>query len=255
MRTSKKENSLVETAIRGLKPAGEENSTVLAGWIYGSGRAVAFTSDAGAQWTKDWTTLAVYDKLFGQMIRWSMRPSGTTGKFTTTFEPRDGSMRVVITALNAEDDFLNFLTMTAAAVGPDLKKPILFDVEQTAAGRYVGTFPARDAGSYFVSINPGKGMSPIRAGVSVPYSDEFRDRGSNDPLLSQLAKTVPKGGVPGLLIESDKQSGDNQSGDIEQLLAFDTFRHDLAKATSRICGNGWFWSRVAYILPTFSCEE
>ena len=74
-------------------------------------------------WTKDWTGRAVYDKFFGQIIRWSMRPSGGSGKFTTTFEPHEGRIQVVVNALDNNDEFLNFLTMTGTAVGPDLKKP------------------------------------------------------------------------------------------------------------------------------------
>lgn len=232
--TSKKENPLVEIALVSSQPAGEENSTVLAGWTYGLGRAVAFTSDAGIRWTKDWPSRAVYDKLFGQIVRWSMRPTGGAGKFTTAFEQHEGQMRVVITALDKNEEFLNFLTMTGTAVGPDLKKPLSVAVEQTAPGRYVATFPTRDAGSYFVTINPGRGMAPIRTGVNVPYSDEFRDRGPNEPLLTQLAATVTKDGSPGRLID-DPKAADT----VEPLLAVNSFRHDLPKATSS--QETWHW--------------
>ena len=232
--TSKKDNPLVEVALVSPKPAGEENSTVLAGWTYGLGRAVAFTSDAGTRWTKQWPPQAAYDKLFGKIVRWSMRPPGGSGKFATTFEPHDGQMRVIISALDANDRFVNFLTMTGTAVGPDLKRPIPVTIEQTSPGRYVGTFPAREAGSYFVTINPGLKMAPIRTGVSVPYSDEFRDRGPNEALLAQLAATTPKDGAPGRVIEDPKGSEA-----VEPLLAVNTFRHDLAKATSS--REAWHW--------------
>ncbi len=231
--TTKKDNPLVETVLFATKPGGEDNTTILAGWTYGLGRAVAFTTDAGTRWTKSWPSFAVYDKLFGQIVRWSMRPSGTSGKFTATFEPCDGQMKVVVTALDKNDDFLNFLTMSGTAVGPDLKKPLDLQIEQTAPGRYVGTFPAGDAGSYFVTINPGRGMTPLRLGVSVPYSDEFRDRGPNDALLGQLAAMQPKEGAPGQLIES---AGSNA---IDAAQVVNTFRHDLAKASSS--QEIWHW--------------
>ena len=80
-------------------------------------------------------------------------------------------------------------------------KPVPMQIEQTSPGRYVGAFPARDAGSYFVMISPGAGQAPIRAGMTVPYSDEFRDATPNDALLEQLAATVPKGGPAGKVIE------------------------------------------------------
>ena len=71
-------------------------------------------------------------------------------------------------------------------------------------------------------------MAPIRTGVNVPYSDEFRDRATNDALLGQLAALTPKGGAPGQTIESAADA----PAPLEQLLKVNTFRHDLPKATS-----------------------
>ena len=224
----------METVLLATKPGGEDNTTILAGWNYGLGRAVAFTTDAGLQWTPDWAGSAAADKLFAQIIRWSMRPSGGSGRLTATFEPLEGKMRVVVTALDDKNEFLNFLTMTGTAVGPDLKKPLDLEIEQTAPGRYVGTFPVHEAGSYFVTINPGGGMAPLRTGVNVPYSDEFRDRGANDALLTQLAAVQPKDGPPGQLIENPAEPDA-----VGKLPEFNTFRHDLPKATSS--QEAWHW--------------
>ncbi|MCE5267577.1 MAG: VWA domain-containing protein, partial [Planctomycetaceae bacterium] len=117
--TNKKEGSpLVETLLTSPEPASDENNTLLAGWTYGLGKTVAFTSDAGARWTADWTSKPMYDKLFGQMVRWSMRPAGGSGKFTVASELVDGQVRVVVNALDKNDEFLNFLSMNATAVGP-----------------------------------------------------------------------------------------------------------------------------------------
>lgn len=229
--TSKKENPLVETVLLATKPGGEENTTILAGWNYGLGRAVAFTTDAGLRWTPDWSGSAAGDKLFAQIVRWSMRPSGGSGNLAATFEPLEGKMQVVVTALDDKNEFLNFLTLTGTAVGPDLKKPLGLEIEQTAPGRYVGTFPMHEAGSYFVTINPGRGMAPLRTGVNVPYSDEFRDREANDALLAQLAAVQPKDGPLGQLIENPDATG--------KLLEFNTFRHDLPKAGSS--QEAWHW--------------
>ena len=178
---------------------------------------MAFTTDAGLQWTPRWSGSAAGDKLFAQIVRWSMRPSGGSGRLTATFEPLEDKMRVVVTALDDKNEFLNFLTMTGTAVGPDLKKPLDLEIEQTAPGRYVGTFPVHEPGSYFVTINPGRGMTPLRTGVSVPYSDEFRDREANDALLTQLAAVQPKDGPPGQLIEDQavEQVRDRQTAGVQ----------------------------------------
>src|SRR5581483_2441420 len=80
--TTVKNNPLVEVSIVSPVPDVEENTTILACWTYGLGKSVAFTSDAGIRWASNWTQWANYDKLFTQMIRWSMRPAGDEGKFT-----------------------------------------------------------------------------------------------------------------------------------------------------------------------------
>ena len=94
-------------------PKSEKYNTLLASWTYGLGKAVAFTSDAGRRWATAWTSWENYDKLFSQIVRWSMRPGGDHGKFTLSTEVQNGKVQVVVTALDKENDFLNFLNMSA----------------------------------------------------------------------------------------------------------------------------------------------
>jgi uncharacterized membrane protein len=223
--TSKKKNPLVETLISSPKPAGTDN-TILATWSYGLGKAAAFTSDAGARWTDSWVSQEQYDKLFGQLVRWSMRPAGGTGKYSVSMENSEGEVRVIINALDKNDEFYNFLPMTGMAIGPKME-PIPVKIEQTAPGRYVGSFPTKLAGSYFIAINPGKGEAAIRTGIDVPYSEEYRELEPNEVLLKQLADLTPKDGQPGKVIESSAGIAD-----VKGLLAINPFRHDLPKASS-----------------------
>lgn len=227
VQTTVKKNPLVEVSLISPEPAGEDNATILASWTYGLGKAVAFTSDAGARWTKQWTAWEGYDKLFSQMIRWSMRPAGDQGKFTIATDVEQGQVKVFVTALDKDDEFLNFLDLGGAVIGPDMK-PHEVQLEQTAPGRYVGSFPADDAGSYFVMLSPGAGQSPLLTGVNVPYSPEFRDRETNEALLASLAKLEPKDGEQGMVIEDTTGRADPK-----ELAQVNSFRHDLPKATSR----------------------
>jgi len=225
--TTVKKNPLVEVALVSPDPPDTQNATILASWTYGLGRSVALTTDAGHRWANAWTRWENYDKFFSQIIRWAMRPVNEEGKFTVATDVKDGQVRVVVTALDKDDQFLNFLNMSAVAVDPNLED-FEVKIEQVAPGRYVGQFAADKAGSYFVNVVPGAGKSPILAGVTVPYSSEFRDRETNVELLRTLAAHAPKGGEAGKLIE-----GDLARGKLEPLLEHDTFRHNLAKAISR----------------------
>lgn len=244
--TTVKENPLVEVSLRTPKVVGvePENSTVLASWTYGLGRSVVFTSDGGKRWTNQWTNSPTYDKFFSQVVRWAMRPVNEQGEFSVATDIKDGRVRVVITAVDKEkeDDFLNFLSMSATAVGPDMKA---FDVQvkQVAPGRYIGEFDSSAAGNYFLTINPGQRkenkerFGPIRTGISVPYSSEFRERESNLALLKQIASLKPRGGEEGVVANGDLTQPE---GIVEK---FDTFRHNLAKAISS--QDAWQWFLVA----------
>ena len=224
--TTVKDNPLVEVAIRSPLPADDRNSTILAAWTYGLGRAAVVTTDAGKRWAPAWKNWENYDKLYSQLIRWAMRPVNDTGKFTVNTHVRDGKVKVVITALDKQDEFLNFLNMAGYAIDPNLGS-FGFDIEQTAPGRYLGEFEVPQDGSYFITINPGPGQAPIMTGVSVPYSAEFRERETNMALLSTLANLRPEGGEPGEVIRYGIGAPDQPKGEI-----VDTFRRGLAPSVS-----------------------
>ena len=225
--TTLKDSPLVEVAIRSPKPTEPENSTILAGWTYGAGRTVAFTTDAGARWTKDWTEWSDYDRFFGQMVRWAMRPVNQDGKFLVSTEYRDGKVRVVVNARDKEDEYLNFLNISAAGSGPEMEN-VKLQLRQEGPGRYVGEFDADKAGSYLLALSPGRDYAPVLAGVTVPYSSEFRERESNEALLTTMSGLTPRGATePGKFID-----GDLAAGEIEKLTEINTFRPTLPKALS-----------------------
>jgi len=224
--TQLKDNPLVEVGLVSPEPADERNATLLASWTYGLGRTAVLTTDAGRRWANDWTTWAGYDQLFSQLVRWSMRPTGAQENFTVAAEPEDGKIRLVVNALDKNDDLLNFLSITAAAVLPDMSSRSVA-LRQTAPGRYTGELDADQPGSYFLTIHPGGNLAPVRLGVTVPYSAEYRARRTNEELLRRLASRTPAGGKPGQLIQ-----GPMESGRTDALLQVNAFRRDLARATS-----------------------
>jgi hypothetical protein len=202
---------------------------VLAGWNYGLGRTVAFTTDGGTRWARDWTGWPDYDKFFSQIVRWTMRPSIEDGNFTAAVDVREGRVRLIVNALDTDDEFLNFLNVTAAVVDPEMKSYGV-EMRQTAPGRYVGEFAAPLSGSYFATISPGGGRAPISLGVSVPASAEYHDLETNQPLLESLAALRPQGGQSGQIIDVAWQTLGDQAELAE--LHVDTFRRTLLRAAS-----------------------
>ena len=186
--TSPKENELVEIPIVSPLPTGQVNP-VLAHWTYGLGRSVAFTSDAGRRWAKAWPDWQSYAAFWSQVIRWSMRPADR-GNLTLNVRREQGRIKVVVDALDKNNQFLNFLQIQGNVVNPDLK-PSSIELVQTAPGRYEATIENAEAsGNYFVNLGyrgPDNVQGVISTGVSVPYSDEYRELRSNPTTLETLA--------------------------------------------------------------------
>ncbi len=244
--TTKKENPLVEQLIVADQPDdGGLNSTILAAWRYGLGKTAVFTSDADNKWADEWVAAEYYDKFFGELIRWSMRPINSDANFSVATSVKDGKVKLFVTALDKNDEFLNFLDMSARALGPDLE-PFAVEMRQVRPGRYVGEFDSTDAGSYLFNIMPGGQHSTIRGGVNVPYSSEYRERITNVALLNSLANLQPEGGEKGLVIE-----GDVGPGNVDRLLKVDTFRHNLPKAVSS--QDMWPWV-IVICAALFFCD-
>ena len=224
--TSVKENPLVEVILRSPLPVAEKNSTIMAAWTYGAGKAAVLTTDAGKRWANRWTDWEGYDKLFSQMVRWSMRPTGDQGNFSIATRVHDGKAQVIINAFGDEDQFINDLSMSGSVVAPDMGS-LPLRVEQVAPGRYVGEFPAEMAGSYLVVVNPGSGQAPIRAGVNVGYSAEYQGNATNLALLKSLATMPVKDGPAGMFVETGLDT--SQAG---PSLGINPFRRDLRPAIS-----------------------
>ncbi len=233
--TQAKESPLAQVLIRSPKtpePYSPENATVLAVWTYGLGRTAVLTTDGGARWAADWTQWEGYDKFHSQLVRWLMRPTGDTGKFTMATQVKDGEVQVIVNALTKDDAFLNFLDMNASALDPELN-PIPLRMKQVAPGRYMGSFPADRAGSFFVNVIPGPGSAPLTTGVTVPYSDEFRVRDTNRALIEALAGVTPRDGEAGqVTVPLENQPS-------AELIETNAFRGGLSLARS--IRDAWPW--------------
>ena len=228
MTTIKKSGLVEQLAIASDPDDNGENSTLLASWRYGNGRTIAFTSDAGNKWTSRWFNDENYDKLFVQMIRYAMRPITEEGDFTVSTELKDGVARIVVSAMDADENLLNFLQMTGTGIysGGSDAKPVNLQFEQVRPGRYVAEHEVTGKGNLLYSVLPGEGFEKLTFGLNVPYSSEYSDRESNLSLLGDLAALEPNGGQPGVMSPSLAPES------VATLLEENTFRPTLTNSIS-----------------------
>jgi uncharacterized membrane protein len=242
VQTSLKESELVEVPIVSPNPPNPERNAILAHWNYGLGRSVAFTSDAGRRWATAWPDWESYAAFWSQVVRWSMRPVDNKN-LNLTVRREEGKLKIIVDALGKDNEFLNFLQMQASVLGPDLQ-PIRVGLKQTAPGRYEGVVDNAEAsGNYFVNLgysgeNGLKGI--VTSGVSVPYSDEYRELRSNPTTLETIA-SMTNGQV-----FSWKKRANNEEIDIQRTAAeLDPFRRDAYTTQPR--GFSPLWPNLLWL--------
>ena len=130
--TTIKQNPLVEVlAATPRQPP--PNSTIMASWTYGLGRAAVLTTDVGQRWATTWPAWDNYEKLLLQLVRRSMRSHDANEQLAMSTELSDGKIRLVVNALDRDDQHVNYLSLSAAVVRPDGTVD-QHELEQTAPG-------------------------------------------------------------------------------------------------------------------------
>jgi hypothetical protein len=168
----------------------KRDDPLLASWQYGLGKAVAFTSDAKNRWAAHWVDWPGYAKLWAQIVRWTVRSTART-PLETTVEITRRQGRITIDAVDDRGEFMNFLELKGNVVTPE--RTLKLSMQQTAPGRYEGTFDAPDIGQYIVSVGyrDARGRQRLHtAGTAVPYSPEYRELKANDATLTRLGETT-----------------------------------------------------------------
>jgi hypothetical protein len=173
-----------------------QRDPVLAAWRYGLGRSVAFTSDAKAKWGVLWVKWDDYGKLFGQMLRWSLRTTQRREVVASVVQREDRG-EIQLEAVSEKGEFINFIEANTGVVLPD-KTQRVFPLSQVGPGRYRGSFEAAEQGAYLVGVSERKDQKLLGSEVAslvVPYSPEHRALAVNEGLLRDLV-TISGGALP-----------------------------------------------------------
>ena len=202
VRTTPRDSPLVKVLIE-TEPMGPFKFPILAAWQYGLGKSVAFTSDARTQpkgdafWDKDWANdKSMYGRFWNQTLDWVLRPKETGTHLFMSTEQKDGKIRIIVEAQDADKMPLTNVKLKAGITSPGFEvkdnRRTELRFEQKNVGVYEAEIPADEVGAYFINIQgswkkDGQEMfDQVRAGVTIPYSPEFAEMESNPSLLDKL---------------------------------------------------------------------
>ena len=161
---------------------------LLSAWQYGLGRSVAFTSDLGGRWGKEWVRWEHYGRFVAQMVKWAQRKEGDQ-EYQVAIRRKGEEGLFTVDVLDKASRFINGLKLRLNILFPS-EESLRVDLDQTAPGRYQVSFPAEEIGAYYLGLleeGDDGGRQTEVFGFGIPYTDEFSQMGVNMPLLEQLA--------------------------------------------------------------------
>ena len=136
-----------------------------------------------------------------------MRPVNEEGKFTIATDVKDGKVRVVVTALDKNDEFLNFLNMTRrrqrAGAG---EHRAATSARKPPAATSANSPPTRRAATCWRQHRPGQHHAADRRDGALLGRVPRAGRRTR-PCSTTLASIKPTGGEAGKLIEGELKPG------------------------------------------------
>jgi hypothetical protein len=132
---------------------------------------------------------AEFGKFVGQLLRWTQRKT-LRQNMAMNVASQDGRSQITVDLYNDQDEFINNADLTGTVtVSGKASTPL--SLEQTAPGRYKGSFAVDGTGEYFITVSGkdgrGEAIEPRTTAFAIPYSAEYIPRPQNLRLLRKLA--------------------------------------------------------------------
>ncbi len=175
----------------------EDNAPLLAGWNYGLGRSIAWTSDMKGKWARDLVQWEEYPHFAAQLVTWVL-PAQSEEAMTADIRVEGAqtilSVQTRDTAGVPRDDL--HINATLVESDPD-EDTLATDVtqeltlEHVAPGRYRASIPSPQPGTYLLHLtgrHNNRVVAQETAGLVVPYSPEYHPDQHNPALLETLRR-------------------------------------------------------------------
>ena len=189
-----------------------EDHPILAGWNYGLGRSIAFTSDVKPGWGAAWIEWKNFGKFWGQIINWVLPSADGAADFDLTVTHQNGRGEVLINTANTAPTHEIGFGVRIARPNTDGEAVELHRVTPT---QYSGEFAVRERGSYLVTVRKnrdGQVENTVYENLAVAYPTEFAEFETNRQLLTELARQTN-----GIFEPSPKQITQHRGTAIEHL--------------------------------------
>ena len=191
-----------------------EDHPILAGWNYGLGRSIAFTSDVKSGWGVAWIEWENFGQFWAQVVNWVLPSAGGIADFDLTVTHRNGRGEVLIDTVSTTAT--HGLTFDVRLARPNTEGEAV-ELRRVTPTQYSGEFLVRERGSYLVTAQKNRDGQVKSESLILAYPAEFAEFETNRQLLNELASRTN-----GIFEPSAKQIAQHSGTAIEHLkpLAF-----------------------------------
>ena len=189
-----------------------EDHPILAGWNYGLGRSIAFTSDVKPGWGADWIEWENFGKFWGQVLNWVLPSMGGAVDFDLTATHQNGRGKLLIDT--ASTIGTHGITFDARIALPNTGGEAV-ELRRVTPTQYSGEFLVRERGSYLLTVQKKRDEqveSVAYRSLVLSYPTEFAEFETNRQLLNELASRTN-----GIFEPSPKQIAQHRGTAIEHL--------------------------------------
>ncbi|MBE3604595.1 hypothetical protein IMX07_13260, partial [bacterium] len=165
---------------------------IVASWKYGSGRAMAVTTDASGRWSGRWIENGVFAPLWDKLMAWLAPGTSNRGDYGVALGYRAGRIEIRLTDYSAGAGSAD-RALNAVVTAPNGAK---FDamLAPDGPGELAGSIEASEPGNYFIQLQPPRGSNlnypPLAYTVSAAIDAELPRPAPNYGLLEQLASAT-----------------------------------------------------------------
>ncbi len=170
------EKEIAQVFIRSHK-----DEPILAGWNFGLGKSVAWTSDVQPVWAKAWISWENFGKFWGQTLNWVLPATDTDADFDLSVSLRHGVAQVSIDTRTASQ-----ASYKLHVVGPGGTSESV-EMQQQTPTRYSGTFQMQNSGTYIVTAEREGDEHRHTEVLSLSYPAEYAEFEADTALLKLLA--------------------------------------------------------------------
>ncbi len=158
-----------------------KDESILAGWNFGLGKSVAWTSDVQPVWAKAWIPWENFGKFWGQAINWVLPATDTEVDFDLSVSLQHGVAQANIDTRTASQASYKLHVVTPDGTSGSV------EMQQQTPTRYSGTFQMSNSGAYIVTAQRDGDAHKRTEVLSLSYPAEYAEFEVDTALLKMLA--------------------------------------------------------------------